>query len=70
MAMGKGLSPREVEDIFSVSQDCIDIVKLDWSTSFISPGLQKKMGLYHQAGISAYFGENLFETFYYLQSIR
>src|SRR5690606_13524426 len=63
MAMDKGLSIREVEDFLSVSADYIDIVKLGWGTSFVTPCLKEKLKLYRDAGLPTYFGGTLFEAF-------
>lgn len=63
MIMDKGLSTREAEDMVSVSGDYIDIVKLGWATSYVSPNLQEKIQLYRDAGIPVYFGGTLFEAF-------
>ncbi|MBO0936266.1 phosphosulfolactate synthase [Fibrella sp. HMF5335] len=63
MVMDKGLSLREVEDTLSVSADYIDIVKLGWATSFVTPNLQQKLDAYRAGGIPVYFGGTLFEAF-------
>ena len=63
MAMDKGLSCREVEDFLSVAGDHIDIVKLGWGTSFVTPKLKEKLQVYADAGIPTYFGGTLFEAF-------
>lgn len=63
MAMDKGLSVREVEDFLSVCGDHIDIVKLGWATSFVTPVLKEKLKVYKEAGIPTYFGGTLFEAF-------
>lgn len=63
MAMDKGLSLREVEDFISVAGSYIDIVKLGWATSFVTPNLKEKINIYHNAGIPVYFGGTLFEAF-------
>jgi len=63
MAMDKGLSCREVEDFLSVAADHIDIVKLGWGTSFVTPKLKEKLQVYADAGIPTYFGGTLFEAF-------
>ncbi len=63
MAMDKGLSCREVEDFLSVASDHIDIVKLGWGTSFVTPRLTDKLQVYADAGIPTYFGGTLFEAF-------
>ncbi len=63
MAMDKGLSVREVEDFLEVAGEYVDIVKLGWGTSYVSPNLQKKLDVYKAAGIPTYFGGTLFEAF-------
>lgn len=63
MAMDKGLSLREVEDFISVSGNYVDIVKLGWATSYVTPNLKEKISLYKAAGIPTYFGGTLFEAF-------
>lgn len=63
MAMDKGLSIRETEDFLSVSADHVDIVKLGWATSYVTPKLSEKLAVYKSAGIPVYFGGTLFEAF-------
>ena len=63
MAMDKGLSMREVEDFLSVCEDHVDIVKLGWATSYVTPKLKEKLKIYKDAGIPVYFGGTLFEAF-------
>jgi phosphosulfolactate synthase len=63
MAMDKGMSVREAEDFVSVCSDHVDIVKLGWGTSFVTPALKEKLNVYKNAGIPAYFGGTLFEAF-------
>ena len=63
MVMDKGLSIREVEDFLSVAGDSVDIVKLGWGTSFVTPILKEKLKVYKDAGIPTYFGGTLFEAF-------
>ena len=63
MAMDKGLSCREVDDFLSVAGDHVDIVKLGWGTSFVTPKLKEKLQVYASAGIPTYFGGTLFEAF-------
>ncbi|GAB2779909.1 phosphosulfolactate synthase [Rhabdobacter roseus] len=61
--MDKGLSPREIEDMLSISTPYIDIVKLGWATSFVTPNLDEKLAVYRSAQIPVYFGGTLFEAF-------
>ena len=63
MAMDKGLSLREAEDFMSVCSDHVDIVKLGWATSFVTPKLKEKIEIYHSAGIPVYLGGTLLEAF-------
>ncbi|RKD20142.1 phosphosulfolactate synthase [Pelobium manganitolerans] len=63
MVMDKGLSLREVEDFIEVAGAHADIVKLGWSTSFVTPKLKEKLKLYRDADIPVYFGGTLFEAF-------
>ncbi|HNP18056.1 MAG TPA: phosphosulfolactate synthase [Fulvivirga sp.] len=63
MAMDKGLSQREVEDFISVAGEYVDIVKLGWGTSYVTPNLKDKIKIYSDAGIPVYFGGTLFESF-------
>lgn len=63
MVMDKGLSVRQVEDMISVSEQYIDIVKLGWATSYVLPNLDRKLAVYKEANIPVYFGGTLFEAF-------
>ena len=63
MVMDKGLSIREAEDMIESSGDFIDIVKLGWATSYVTPQLDEKIKLYQNTGIPCYFGGTLFEAF-------
>lgn len=63
MVMDKGLSLREVEDFLEVSSDYVDIVKLGWATSYVTPNLKEKIELYKSFDIPVYFGGTLFEAF-------
>ena len=63
MVMDKGLSIREVEDMLSISATHIDIVKLGWATSFVTPNLKEKLAVYKAANIPVYLGGTLFEAF-------
>ena len=63
MAMDKGLSLRETEDFMSVCSSHVDVVKLGWATSFVTPNLKEKIGVYQAAGVPVYFGGTLLEAF-------
>ncbi len=63
MVMDKGLSCRQAEDMIDGSGDFIDIVKLGFGSSFITPHLEKKIAIYRSAKIPLYFGGTLLEAF-------
>jgi phosphosulfolactate synthase len=63
MVMDKGLSLREVSDLIETCGEYIDIIKLGWGTSYVSPNLDEKLQLYKAAGIPVYLGGTLFEAF-------
>ena len=63
MVMDKGLSLRQVEDFIEVAGTHTDIVKLGWSTSYVTPNLKEKLKIYRDAGLPVYFGGTLFEAF-------
>ena len=64
MVMDKGLSLRQAEDLIETAEGLIDIIKLGWATSYVTPILAEKVKLYQDAGIPVYFGGTLFEAFY------
>jgi phosphosulfolactate synthase len=64
MVIDKGYSIREVEDALSISAEYIDVVKLGWGTSVVTPNLKDKVKVYQNVGIPVYFGGTLFELFY------
>ncbi len=63
MVMDKGLSLRQVEDFLETTASYVDIVKLGFGTSFVTPKLEDKLALYKSAGIPVYFGGTLFEAY-------
>lgn len=63
MVMDKGLSVAEAENLMSVGEPHIDLVKLGFGTSFVTPNLRKKIEVYQNAGVHVYFGGTLFEAF-------
>jgi phosphosulfolactate synthase len=62
MVMDKGLSLRQAEDFVEVAGMHTDMIKLGWATSFVTPNLEEKLKIYHDAGIPVYFGGTLFEA--------
>lgn len=63
MVMDKGLSINEVHNFLSVSEPHVDIVKLGFGTSFVTPNLREKIQVYQSYNIPVYFGGTLFEAF-------
>src|SRR6218665_2836845 len=63
MVMDKGLSLREAENFIDANGEYVDLVKLGFGTSIITPKLEEKIRLYEQADIGVYFGGTLFEAF-------
>jgi phosphosulfolactate synthase len=63
MVMDKGLSLREAENFIEFGSHLVDVVKLGFGTSYVTPNLKKKIKLYHDAGLKVYPGGTLFEAF-------
>jgi phosphosulfolactate synthase len=63
MVMDKGLSIEETKNFLSISHPHVDIVKLGFGTSFVTPGLKQKIEVYNSYNIPIYFGGTLFEAF-------
>lgn len=63
MINDKGLSANEARNLVSVAHPYVDIVKLAFGTSFVTPDLHDKIKIYQSAGIPVYFGGLLFEAF-------
>ncbi|MFY7898704.1 MAG: phosphosulfolactate synthase [Chitinophagaceae bacterium] len=63
MVMDKGLSIPEVHNFMSVCGPHVDIVKLGFGTSFVTPNLKEKIQVYQSYNVPVYFGGTLFEAF-------
>ena len=63
MVMDKGLSIDEAKNFLSVAHPHVDIVKLGFGTSFVTPNLREKIEVYKSYGLPVYFGGTLFEAF-------
>lgn len=63
MVMDKGLSISDAENFLSIAHPHVDIVKLGFGTSFVTPNLEKKIEVYRKYDIPVYFGGTLFEAF-------
>ena len=63
MVMDKGFSLRQAEDLVDASGHLVDLVKLGFGSSYVTPRLKEKIKVYQQAGIRVYLGGTLFEAF-------
>lgn len=63
MVMDKGLSIADTKSFLSVASPYVDIVKLGFGTSFVTPHLEEKIAIYKEYNIPLYFGGTLFEAF-------
>jgi phosphosulfolactate synthase len=63
MVMDKGLSVPEAQNFMSVAHPHVDVVKLGFGTSFVTPNLREKIEVYRSFNIPVYFGGTLFEAF-------
>ncbi len=63
MVMDKGMSIEEAKSFLSVAHPHVDIVKLGFGTSFVTPNLREKIEVYRSYDIPVYFGGTLFEAF-------
>ena len=63
MVMDKGLSIEESKNFLSVAEPHVDIVKLGFGTSFVTPHLREKIDVYQSYNLPIYFGGTLFEAF-------
>ena len=63
MVMDKGLSVQEAKNFMSISHPYVDIVKLGFGTSYVTPNLREKLEVYREYNIPVYFGGTLFEAF-------
>lgn len=63
MVMDKGLSVEEAKNFLSVAHPHIDIIKLGFGTSYVTPNLAEKIKVYKSYNLPVYFGGTLFEAF-------
>lgn len=63
MVMDKGLSIEEAKNFLSVAHPHVDILKLGFGTSFVTPNLHEKIEVYQSYDLPVYFGGTLFEAF-------
>src|SRR2546427_7260744 len=62
--MDKGLNLREIEGMFDVGGEFVDIVKFGWGTSYVTNNLEKKIALYRSFETPVVCGGTLFEAGY------
>lgn len=63
MVMDKGMSLRQAEDMIESCGHLVDLVKIGFGTSYVTPNLKEKIALYHKADMRVYLGGTLFEAF-------
>src|SRR4029453_4750765 len=63
MVMDKGLSVEEARNFMSATHPHVDMVKLGFGTSFVTPNLKEKIEVYHSYGLPVYFGGPFFVAF-------
>lgn len=63
MVMDKGLSTQEAKNFMSVAHPHVDMVKLGFGTSFVTPNLKEKLEVYRSYDMPVYLGGTLFEAF-------
>ncbi len=63
MVMDKGLSVEEAKNFMSAASPHVDVVKLGFGTSFVTPNLKEKLEVYRAYNMPIYFGGTLFEAF-------
>ncbi len=56
MVMDKGLSIPEIHQFMSICRPHVDIVKLGFGTSYVTPDLRQKIETYQSYDIPVYFG--------------
>ena len=62
--MDKGMNLREIEGMFDVGGEFVDIVKFGWGTSYVTNNLEKKIALYRSFETPVVCGGTLFEVVY------
>jgi phosphosulfolactate synthase len=64
MVMDKGLSLRQADDLIETGGELVDLLKLGFGTSLVTPNVGAKVKRYQEAGFDVYCGGTLFEAFY------
>lgn len=63
MVMDKGIGIKQAEMFIDSCSAYVDLVKLGFGTSVITPNVAEKVRLYKEAGFRVYLGGTLFEAF-------
>lgn len=63
MVMDKGLSVEEARNFMSAASPHVDVVKLGFGTSYVTPNLKDKLEVYRSYDMPVYLGGTLFEAF-------
>lgn len=63
MVMDKGLSLQQAEQFVATSGHLVDLVKLGFGTSYVTPNVEQKIAFYRHSGIQCYLGGTFFEAF-------
>ena len=65
MVMDKGLSIEETKNFLSIAEPYVDVVKLGFGTSYVTPDLKTKLEVYRSTQKFRFIlGEHLFEAFF------
>lgn len=59
--LDKGIGPHLLDDLLSVAAPYLDLVKLGWGTSVVTPNLPGKIARYREHEVEVCFGGTLFE---------
>ena len=58
MVMDKGLSIEESKNFMSIAYPHVDIVKLGFGTSYVTPNLREKLEIYRSYDMPVYLAEH------------
>jgi phosphosulfolactate synthase len=59
--LDRGLSIAEMDGLFEMAGDYVDLVKLGWGTSYVTAGLERKLERYRELGVPVVVGGTLSE---------
>jgi len=63
MVMDKGMSVNQTKDFLAACAPHVDVVKLGFGTSVVTPNLKEKLDVFREAKMAFYFGGTLFEAY-------